>query len=63
MRVHVDHQLCQSMGLCTGISPETFAFDDDDNLVLLNDDPPEEFRAEIQDAVFNCPTGALSISD
>ena len=61
MRVVVDYDLCESNAICMGVAPEVFEVDDDDNLNLLQEEPPEELRAKVEEAVRRCPKQALSI--
>lgn len=63
MRVVVNRNLCESYGVCTGVLPEVFELDDDDLLVILQDDPPDELRPKIDEAVRLCPKQALSVEN
>ena len=63
MRVVVDYDLCESNAICMAVAPEVFEVDDDDNLNLLQEEPPEELRPKIEEAVRRCPKQALSIAD
>ncbi|MFA9411791.1 MAG: ferredoxin [Deltaproteobacteria bacterium] len=48
---------------CRGAAPELFSFADDGSLVILDENPPEELREALQDAVEACPEQAISIED
>jgi len=61
MEVRVDRDLCEANGVCTGIAPDVFELDDEDELVLLQPEPPEEMRERIEQAVASCPKTALSL--
>jgi ferredoxin len=63
MRVVVDFDKCQSNAICMGIAPEVFEVRDDNFLYILNEQPPEEMRSRLDDAVRSCPTGAISLED
>ena len=63
MRVVVDYDLCESNAICMAVAPEVFEVDDDDNLNLLQEEPPEELRSKVEEAVRRCPKQALSIQD
>ncbi|HWC38416.1 MAG TPA: ferredoxin [Acidimicrobiales bacterium] len=63
MRVVVDYDLCESNALCMGVAPEVFEVRDDDNLYILNENPPEELRDKVEQAVRLCPKAAISIED
>jgi ferredoxin len=61
MRVVVDYDLCESNAICMAVAPEVFEVDDDDNLNLLQEEPPEELRGKVEEAVRRCPKQALSL--
>jgi ferredoxin len=63
MRVVVDYDLCESNAVCMAVAPEVFEVDDDDNLNLLQEEPPEDLRPKVEEAVRRCPKQALSIQD
>jgi ferredoxin len=63
MRVVVDWDLCESNAICMAVAPEVFEVDDDDNLNLLQEQPSEELRPKVEEAVRRCPKQALSIQD
>ena len=63
MRVVVDYDLCESNAICMAVAPEVFEVDDDDNLNLLQEEPPEALRPKVEEAVRRCPKQALSIQD
>lgn len=61
MRIVVDFDRCESNALCVAAAPGVFAVGDDDRLRLLQPDPPEAIRAQVEAAVVACPKQALSI--
>ncbi|HUE61321.1 MAG TPA: ferredoxin [Acidimicrobiales bacterium] len=63
MRVVVDYDLCESNALCMAAAPEVFEVRDDDFLYLLQENPPEELRPKVEEAVQRCPKQALRIED
>ena len=63
MRVVVDYDVCESNAVCMSIAPEVFEVRDDDMLYILQENPPEELRSRIEEAVQRCPKAALSIED
>ena len=63
MRVVVDYDRCESNGLCMEAAPEVFEVRDDDFLYLLQENPPEELRSKVEEAVRRCPKQAISIED
>ena len=63
MRIVVEYDLCESNGLCEEAAPELFRLNDDDNLDVLNENPPEELRAKAEEAVRRCPKQAIRIEE
>lgn len=63
MRVIVNMNRCESNALCMGIAPDIFHLGDDDLLVLLNEHPDESRRAEVLEAIRQCPKQAISVED
>lgn len=61
MKVVVDYDLCESNAICMGIAPEVFEVRDDDNLYVLQEEPPEELRAKVEEAVRRCPKQAITL--
>jgi ferredoxin len=61
MRVVVDFDLCESNALCMAAAPEVFEVRDDDFLYILQEEPPEELRAKVEEAVRRCPKQSISI--
>lgn len=63
MRVVVDYDLCESNAICMQVAPEVFEVRDDDFLYVLNENPGEELRAKVEEAVQRCPKQAISIAE
>lgn len=61
MRVVVDYDLCESNALCMAAAPEVFEVRDDDFLYVLQDEPPEDLRSKVEEAVRRCPKQAITI--
>ena len=61
MRVVVDFDLCESNAACMGIAPEVFEVRDDNLLYILQDEPPEDLRPKLEEAVRRCPKQAISL--
>ncbi len=61
MRIAVDFDRCESNAVCMGLVPEVFEVRDDDFLYVLQEQPPEELRARVEEAVRQCPKQAISI--
>lgn len=63
MKVVVDFDLCESNAVCMDVCPEVFKVDDDDNLQILMEEPPENLRGQVEEAVRLCPRQAISIQE
>ena len=63
MKVVVDFDLCESNALCMVAAPEVFEVRDDDFLYVLDENPPEDLRPKVEEAVRRCPKQAISIAD
>ena len=61
MKVVVDYGLCESNALCVEAAPEVFEVRADDNLYVLQEEPPESLRAKVEKAVRVCPKQALRL--
>jgi ferredoxin len=61
MKIVVDYDRCESNGVCMAILPEVFEVRDDDFMYVLDEHPPEKYRAKVLQAVNSCPTQALSV--
>ena len=63
MRIVVDSDLCQGHGVCESEAPGVFEVGKDHQVIVLEESPPADRRAELEDAVRFCPTHALSLVD
>lgn len=61
MKVKVDTTKCSGIGLCEVTAPTVFEVGDDGQARAIDPEPPEEVRVAVEEAVKDCPTGALSI--
>lgn len=61
MRVKVDFDVCESNAVCMGLVPEVFEVRDDDFLYILDENPPEELRSRLEEAVRSCPKAAITL--
>ncbi len=61
MKIVVDYDKCNSNAVCMGIAPEVFEVREDNFLYLLDEEPGEELRPKMEEAVRMCPTQAISI--
>ncbi len=63
MKILVDYDLCEANAVCMSQAPEVFKVDDDDNLQILDESPPESLRQKVNEAVRLCPRQALALED
>ncbi len=63
MRVVVDFDVCASTGSCMQICPEVFEVRSDGYLYILQEEPGESLRKQVEQAADMCPTGAITIED
>jgi ferredoxin len=64
VKVIVDELRCDAHGVCVSACPEVFALEDDDDVVRLLDEHPEEsLRDSVQRALLGCPKAAITIED
>lgn len=64
MKVVADLDLCQGHQMCQFEAPSVFGLNDsEDKVVVLDANPPEDLRAEVEAAIKYCPAMALSLED
>ena len=63
MRILVDRDMCEGLGMCEAMAHEYFELDDDDTMTVLDETPPESERAKVHAAVEACPVLALTLVD
>jgi ferredoxin len=61
VKIIVDYDLCEANAVCMAECPEVFKVDDDDNLHILDESPPESLRTKVEAAVRLCPKQALKL--
>lgn len=62
-KAKIDKDACISCGLCTGLVPTVFKFDNDEKAAMVNEDGsfPAEDDAAVKEAADQCPTSAIII--
>jgi len=60
-RVEVDPDLCQGHAMCELEAPDIFKVPKRGIVEIVNATPSEEDRTEVEQAVWACPTQALTI--
>lgn len=63
MRIEVDSQLCQAYGNCLLAAPDVFELTESAPVVLVQPNPGDALRAQVEEAVLTCPVQALSVSE
>jgi ferredoxin len=63
MRAIADRDVCEGHGICESIAPEVFQVDDDGEVSVLAQNPPESEANAVRLAVDSCPVAALLIED
>lgn len=62
MRIVLDPLRCDAHGVCVDVCPEAFALDDDEDVVrVLDDQPDESLRDRVTQAARKCPKAAITI--
>ena len=64
MKVSADLELCQGHQMCQFEAPDVFGLDpDEDKVIVLDPNPSDDLREQVQRAVKYCPAMALSMED
>lgn len=63
MRIVVDRDRCEGLGMCQAMAHDYFEVDDDDQMTVLAESPPESDRDTVHAAVQACPVLALTLVD
>jgi ferredoxin len=62
-RVELDADLCQGHAMCELEAPDFFRVPKRGIVEILDAEPPDDSRGEVERAVESCPTRALSLTD
>jgi ferredoxin len=62
MQITIDRDLCESNGVCAGLVPSVFDLRDDDVLYVVQPEPPEELREQVELAAVRCPRQAITVT-
>ena len=63
MKIKVNQEACIGCGACVASAEDLFDFNEDGISQPKVEEVPEEKKAEAQDAVDTCPTGAISVEE
>jgi ferredoxin len=61
MRVEVDYDKCQSLGVCESLAPHIFEVRADGLMHVLKEELSPEDVSAVEDAVVACPSFALRL--
>lgn len=62
MKIVIDDEKCVAAGQCCLAAPQVFDQRDEDGIAfLLDNDPPDDSRADVEDAIELCPARAISM--
>ncbi|HSA40609.1 MAG TPA: ferredoxin [Mycobacterium sp.] len=62
-RIEVDDDLCQGHAMCELEAPEVFRVPKRGTVEILQPEPPDELREDVERAVEMCPTRALTVTE
>lgn len=62
-RIEVDLDLCQGHAMCELEAPDFFHVPKRGKVEIIDPEPPEDVRDDVQRAVESCPTQALFIKE
>ena len=62
-RIEADLDLCQGHAMCELEAPDFFRVPKRGKVEIIDPEPPEDARDEVERAVQSCPTQALFIKD
>jgi ferredoxin len=62
-RVEVDEDLCQGHAMCELEAPDVFRVPKRGTVEIIDPEPPDEIREDVERAVEMCPTQALFIRE
>ena len=63
MRIVVDRDRCEGLGMCEAMAHEFFELDDDDVLHILVPEPPEDRWEAMREAATRCPKQAIRVEE
>jgi ferredoxin len=61
MEIRVDTDLCEANAVCCGLAPDVFELDDNEQLLILQPEPPRDRLERVSLAVARCPKNALHL--
>ena len=61
LRIEVDRDRCEGLGMCEAMASDFFELDDDEQMHVLNETPADGERGHVNAAVQACPVLALTL--
>lgn len=61
--IKVNKDVCIGCGACQAMVPEVFEIDDDGLAFVMDDAKISENKTDVEEAIENCPTGAISMTE
>jgi ferredoxin len=61
VKVSVNFDLCKSNAVCMDAAPTVFEVRDDGYLYVLQEEPGEDLRTQVETAAATCPTQAITV--
>jgi len=62
MRIEFDRDSCIGSGICESIAEDIFRIAGDGLMELVSDQPDDDHRQVVENAVSRCPTAAIRIA-
>lgn len=63
MRIVIDMNRCEGNAVCEAMAPELFELGVTDRARILIEEPGEQYRKQLEQAVEGCPMMAISIEE
>jgi ferredoxin len=62
LKIHVDRDKCEGLGMCEAMASDFFELDDDEIMHVVNETPDDADRGHVHAAVQACPVLALTLT-
>lgn len=63
MKVLAELDKCEGYANCVMAAPEVFSIDDENLVQIIDEQPAEDERPAVEEAVRSCPVSALAIAE
>ena len=61
IKVTIDADLCVGSGDCARVAPNAFEVDESSGLAVVQDGVAQTPSQDLEDAAYQCPTGAITL--